>query len=62
MNQLIYTKRARKAEHGYDGLLYLHTWKTGYQYLIFKTPEHADRWAAVEGEPTEVQHEAKVPA
>lgn len=43
---LTYIRIATRAKDCYDGLLYLHRWETGYQYLIFPTTEKADSFRA----------------
>lgn len=43
-NELNYVRIAYKAKDGHDGFLYLHSWGTGIQALIFGSHEAADRF------------------
>lgn len=38
---LTYIREAVYRTDGYDGYLFLHSWETGYQYLIMRNVEHA---------------------
>ena len=42
---LTYDRVAHKANDGYDGLLFVHSWNSGFQRLIFRNYEHAKKWA-----------------
>lgn len=44
-DSLVYRGKARKAAHGSDGVIYLNSWATGYQELVFPSNEAAERWA-----------------
>lgn len=39
-------RKARKNIDGADGVVVLHAWQTGHQYLIFPTWEKALQWFA----------------
>ena len=41
---LIYRRKATHAKDNADGLLYLHRWPTGYQELIFRDEDAAQKW------------------
>lgn len=43
-NSLAYIRCAHKEKDGHDGLLYLHRWPTGFQYLIFPDSHTAEEW------------------
>jgi hypothetical protein len=43
MEKLIFLRAATKTRDGHDGLLYRHTWATGYQDLILPSKEAADK-------------------
>ena len=43
---LTYSRVAHKAKDGTDGLLFVHTWATGFQELIFQSYDSAKRWLA----------------
>jgi hypothetical protein len=43
METLTYIRKATKTNDGHDGLLYRHTWATGFQELIFSSKEAADK-------------------
>lgn len=45
MNTLNYRSPARKSLHGKDGFIYLHSWGTGYQELVFTSHADAERFA-----------------
>lgn len=45
-NTLSYLRIATAARDGSDGLLYHHSWPTGYQELVFRDAAHAKRWLA----------------
>lgn len=44
---LIYQRVAMKAKDGANGFIYLHTWGTGYQQLIFPSHEAANERKAL---------------
>lgn len=44
MNTLHYHGKATKQQHGINGVIYLHRWKTGWQYLIFPSTDAARAW------------------
>lgn len=41
---LHYHGKATRQNHGVDGVIYLHRWQTGFQYLIFPSKERAEEW------------------
>lgn len=43
-HNLTFKREATKAKDGLDGFLYLHTWDTGYEPLIFHSHENADKF------------------
>lgn len=43
---LTYDRVAHKHQDGNDGLIFIHTWPTGFQRWIFKDYDHAKRWAS----------------
>ena len=47
---LNYVRVARKSKDSYDGFLYIHTWATGFQQLIFSSKEAAQTWIKIQNE------------
>jgi hypothetical protein len=41
---LNYKRVAHKSNDGDDGLIFVHTWATGFQELIFRDYDHAKKW------------------
>lgn len=41
---LVFKRMATKAKDSYKGFLYIHSWNTGYQELIFESKESANRF------------------
>ena len=41
---IIFIRKARKSVDGADGFLFLHSWGTGYQYVVLSEMAHADRY------------------
>jgi hypothetical protein len=52
-HEVFYQRIATKAKDSYDGLLYLHSWGTGYQLLIFPSHEKAKEFERKENERSE---------
>lgn len=46
---LVYQRRATKHMDGRDGFLWVHSWGTGYQHLVFTSNENAVKFAEMEG-------------
>lgn len=41
---LTFKRIAHKAKDGQGGVIYVHTWSTGFQELIFNTKEQAEKY------------------
>ena len=41
---IVFIRKARKSVDGADGFLFLHSWGTGYQYVVLSEMAHADRY------------------
>lgn len=48
---LVFKRMATKAKDGISGYLYTHSWGTGFQELIFSSPESARRFQHKLGTP-----------
>lgn len=45
-HELRYRRLARKATDGADGLLFVHVWPTGFQFLVFDSRRDAAQFEA----------------
>lgn len=58
---LIFKRMATKAKDGNKGVIYLHSWSTGYQELIFESHEAANKAKAKLNTPEYLEY-LKTPA
>ena len=47
---LNFVRVARESKDSHGGFLYIHTWETGNQRLIFSSKEAAETWIKIQNE------------
>ena len=47
---LNFVRVARESKDSHGGFLYIHTWETGHQRLIFSSNEAAETWIKIRNE------------
>ena len=47
---LNFVRVAKESKDSHGGFLYIHTWETGHQRLIFSSKEAAETWIKIQNE------------
>ena len=47
MDTLNFVRVARESKDGSNGFIYIHSWATGWQELIFSSKEDAESWITI---------------